>query len=421
MRLFLSFDDFILHIVLMSKSLVMTYSWKLKIFSTWDEVDDPAFLAQWQQWIDSAADPHVFFHPLILKAWTDTYRLLWDITPLYCVAYTDDITVFLPLVVWRKNWNNAFVKVIVPAGYSDYDYHDPVVVGLSTMQVIRSFWNLIQSRIFDHGSIDYDQIDLLGIAFPGRLEFWKKEEVCPFIDLKKFDDFQQYFQQLGKNLRKDLRRSKRMLEEYGSLSFHVYAPNELQGALQVLPIFLETHTRKWPSAFKAPGFHKGLLLNGLPTGLVHFSEIRIDNVPISWELGFRYKHKAYSYMPAYQEEYAKYSPGKLQISYILEDCFKRGQQIFDYMRGAEEYKGEWTDSEVFIYRYLYNAKGFQSRVKILAYNALNELKKIPHYSPLYIPFAYISGRLFDYLIYLQVLLSDSYEIFMADQCLSILG
>lgn len=361
----------------------MNYSWKLKIYTAWDEVDDPAFLAQWQKWFNADQSANVFSHPVIIKTWTDCYRRFQDITPLYCVAESGNTVIFLPLVLWHRNWKNAKLWLIVPAGYSDYDYHDPVVAGISTTSLMDSFWDLIFNNVLGHEQYPADKIDITGIHFLGTQKSWIKEEACSFIDLKAFNNFEEYFTRLGKNLRKDIRRRTRMLEERGSLSIHVYNRNELEDALKVLGVFLEVHARKWPNAFKVPDFHKTLLLNGISAGFVHFSEMRLDDVPISWELGFRCRSNAYSYMPAYKEEYAKYSPGKVHLSSLIEDSFESGLQVFDFMRGSEEYKGEWADSKAFLYRYQHAKEGVQTRMKLFITNTIKEIKNFVHKSPLY--------------------------------------
>lgn len=399
----------------------MEYSWTLDIFTTWDEVDDPDFLDRWLGWYDKAPLSHVFYHPVILKTWTDCYRKYQRIEPLYCVARTDDVEIFLPLVLWHRNWKNAFLRVVIPAGYSDYDYHDPIVVGPSTESLMNSFWGLIREEVFDGGFAAYDKIDLTGMHISGSESGWDREESCPFIDIGEYDDFRHYFDSLGKSLRKDIRRKRRMLGASGVLDFHVYGKQELENALKVFPAFLDVHTRKWPYAFKTPGFHEKLLSNGLPAGLVHFSEIRVDNDPISWEIGFRDGRKAYSYMPAYREEYAGYSPGKLHLASLIEDCFKSGVKIFDFMRGSEEYKGEWTDSEIFVYSFQQFADGLKSRVKLIADQTARGIKEQLGSLTFIVLSTGLLKKLWLLLRNQAVFYTDFYEIFMEVTGYSVVG
>ena len=77
---------------------------------------------------------HVFFHPALCMAWLETYRPIRKLEPLFCIGDSNHNHFFLPLVLWRKNWKNAFQKVIVPVGYSDFDYHEPYCIGNSDIR-----------------------------------------------------------------------------------------------------------------------------------------------------------------------------------------------------------------------------------------------------------------------------------------------
>ena len=352
----------------------MSRTWKIQVLRSWDEVEDPSFVEQWTDWAERSRGVHVFNHPRLLSAWTDAYRSLEQISPHYVIAEKEGALVFLPLVLWRRNWKNAFVRTIIPAGYSDYDYHDPLVVGDASGQLLQVFWKQLLQDVIRDAELRYDMVDLRGMRVPGKHFPWVKEETCPYADLRRYRDYEDYFGKLGKSLRKDIRKRTRMLEEHGRVDFHVYGPGELAAALDALAVFLGVHANRWPNAYKAPGFHEELLRKTLPAGIAHFSEIRIDNEPVSWELGFRYRKRAYSYMPAYLKEYANCSPGKVHLAFLIEDGFSNGVEIFDFMRGSEEYKEKWTDDEVALYRHGHRCSAPQSRLKLAARDMLLSVK-----------------------------------------------
>ncbi|NTV05228.1 MAG: GNAT family N-acetyltransferase [Chlorobiaceae bacterium] len=355
----------------------MKYLWKLRVYQSWDEVDDAEFLALWHQWVEKSPDAHVFFHPLILKAWTDAFRLSQHISPLYCVAQCDDTTFFLPLILWRRNWKNAFLRVIVSAGFSDYDYHDPVVTAPLNNELMNSFWMLIEDQIFGSKKTVCDEISFTGIRFPGKDNTWQSEkDVCPYSDLTPFESYSVFFASLKKSLRHDVEKKKRRLSEYGELIYRHYKPDESAGALQALPGFLDAHCKRWPKAYKLPGLHAAILSEGIPAGVVHFSELLVDKQVIDWNLGFLFKKRFYYYMSTspYLEQYAKYSPGKVHLSYLIQDSFNNGVQIFDYLRGAHGYKGEWTEKDIKLYCYLKRSQRLESRFRTSVYSAFEKLK-----------------------------------------------
>jgi CelD/BcsL family acetyltransferase involved in cellulose biosynthesis len=56
------------------------------------------------------------------------------------------------------------------------------------------------------------------------------------------------------------------------------------------------------------------------------------------------------YQLAYDDEYAKFSPGKAVLGYAIRDAIERGYRVFDFLRGDEEYKASYA-SEVVITRH----------------------------------------------------------------------
>ncbi len=354
----------------------MNHSWKLKIYRSWDEVDNPRFIDEWLKWMDNTPDPHVFFHPAMVKVWVDTYRSFQNISPLYCVAEYEDITVFLPLVLWRRNWKNAFLRLIVPVGFSDFDYHDPIVSVPRTNEIMDSFWNLIESRLLAGNLCRYDKISIHGFRFQCDANAWEEGDICPYADLKLYKSYSDYLLNLKKHLRQDIGRQKRRLSEVGETTYKVFQASELAEALALLPDFLAAHSRRWPNDFKSQGFHQAMLKEGVPAGLVHFSVLMVDGIPISWHLGFRYKDRFYYYMPAFLEKYQSYSPSKVHLSYLIEECFDNDIIIFDHLRGSESYKEGWATNAAHLYGYKRSCCSLPATLRLTAFNTMQELKKL---------------------------------------------
>lgn len=356
----------------------MENPWKVELYRSWDEVDSPGFAEQWRHWMEHAPDAHVFYHPAILKAWTDTYRLLQDISPLYCVARKKDITVFLPLVLWRRNYKNAFLRLLVPAGFSDYDYHDPLICGQATEEDIASFWEVVEKTVFDHKTIIYDEISLSGMRFSGKSDKWcTEEDVSPYLELSEHKDYRHFLSSLKGGLRQDLGRRERRMAENGSLEFHCYGISEQNEALQALPVFLDAHRQRWPNAYKANDLHKNILVYGLSEGVVHFSELRYNDTPISWHFGFLFKSRFYHYMPAssHDEKYRNFSPGKIHLSYLIRESISGEVKRFDFLKGAHPYKNEWTNLKMGLFRFSYKSRKLNSMLRLVAYNSLALLRE----------------------------------------------
>lgn len=348
-----------------------TFKW----ITTWDAIWSEEFLRQWQQWMEESKNTHVFFHPMVVKTWVDTYLPIRDLQPIFCIANSNDISVFFPMVLWRRNWKNTFENVVIPVGYSDFDYHDPIVIG-NTKISWENFWNQLLLEINSKWKGDFDRIEIDGIRRNSisSSKLWKEVESCPYIDLSLFSNIDDFLKSLKRNLRQDTKRRLRRLEENNATKFEVFGPDEVSKALETLPEMFKHHRLRWPNAYKAPGFHENLVKALLPTGLMHFSRIVFDGNPISWRIGFIYKERYYSYMPAFDEAYKQYSPGKVHLLYCIDDAIKRGIKVYDQLRGDELYKSEWTQTVDSVYTYNYVNNQWKSKVKTVLLRIKHAIK-----------------------------------------------
>jgi CelD/BcsL family acetyltransferase involved in cellulose biosynthesis len=311
---------------------------------------------------------HVFFHPALVRAWVDTYLQLQHIEPRFLVATHDGCTVFLPMVLWRKNWKNAFQRVLVPVGHSDYDYHDPIVVGANTECVWSDFWLTFRLNVARELSSQYDMVVLAGIreSVADGEGFAGSADICPVSDLSEFSDSEDFLRSVGRNLRKTIARKNRRIAEMGKIEYHVFSPTECPQAFIALEEFLRTHTQRWPWAYKAPGFHKELLRLGLSAGIVHLSELSITGDVVAWQLSFVDQFRFYAYMQAHKPQYSDSSPGQILLYYCVEDAICRRLKVFDHLRGEENYKAGWTNRVEHLYTLQFESTAMLSGLRNFA-------------------------------------------------------
>lgn len=306
-------------------------NWKFEII---DEIPDDV-MAQ-----------HVFFHPELIKVWMETYRPLRRMTPINVKAICGHQILYMPLVLWQRNWKNAFENVVVPVGYSDYDYHDPIVTLIGVDVDYSNYW--IELTQFLMNEVKCDALIIDGITDKVvSEEFFARGEICPRLSLngiKNEDDLMSFFKT---SLRGDLRRQMRRLSEIGELRYREYNSwNEIPAS--TFEEFMCQHANRWPHAYKAPGFHENLLKYGLDSGVVHFSTLKIGDKEIAWHLGFKYQGRYYYYMPAGNQEYFKYSPTKVHLFYLVRNALVQGFDIYDHLRGEENYKSGWSNHHEYV-------------------------------------------------------------------------
>ena len=347
-------------------------TWQFNWVTDWDEIWSEAFAAQWDEWMKVSPTAHVFFHPTLVRAWIDTYMPLRRIEPRFLVAKHEGCTVFLPMVLWRKNWKNGFQRVLIPVGYSDYDYHDPIIAGSTDRFSWCDFWANFWTRGLNGIARDFDVVHLTGIreAVSDSKYFRETKDRCPSCDLSNFIDGEAFLSSVGRNLRKSLTRQERRLAEMGEIDYRVFSKVDLPEAIVSLEEFLLVHTEKCPHAYKAPRFHSNLMQFGLPAGIVHFSTLNVGGHVAAWHLGFVDSVRFYAYTQAYKPEYALVSPGQILLYYCVQDAIRRKLQVFDYLRGDESYKAGWTNHADRLYSFRIASNSFGAGLRNLVADRL---------------------------------------------------
>lgn len=339
-------------------------NWKFEWLTTWDEVSSPGFEKQWEQWLSQANESHVFNHPALGRAWLSAYRRIWNLEPRYLIARKEGCTIFFPLLLWRRDWKSAGQRLLIALGHGDFDYHDPLVVSDRTIDY-SSFWSALHEEIQHRWRNDCDMVDISGIReiAQGMGEYWQDGEPCPFTDLSKQSDGESLVRSLKKSLREDVRRQIRRLEENGRLSYFAYGQGQILESKSSLDKLLCAHRGRWPNAFRAPNFHENLLKEGLRVGLVHLSELRLDDQPISWHLGFLHRGVFYYYLPSFEASMERFSPGKIHLYYCMVDAIEKRAGFFDHLRGVEAYKAGWATGLRQLYGFRFSLPGLLSATR----------------------------------------------------------
>lgn len=311
----------------------------------------------------SFVNQSVFSTYTLLNAWLEAYCPLRNLQVTVITGKAEDGNeCVFPMCIWKRNWKNGFIRLLIPIGYSDYDYNEPLFI--KTPSDVNMFWNdfLTYVRIAMKGKYDKIQIPGIRTAYRPVNADWKQGDCCPQLDIERMSCEDDLFRFLKTTLRGDIRRQIRRLKELGELSFHTY--KSMKEVEKTYGAFMEAHIARWPNAYKAPGFHRAVLKNGLGKE-VHFSSLDVNSTPVAWHLGFMHKGAYYYYMPCGDPEYLKYSPVKVHLFMLIADAIKNGCKVYDHLRGEENYKQGWSDGTDFVWIYEENSNTSSSVVRLL--------------------------------------------------------
>jgi CelD/BcsL family acetyltransferase involved in cellulose biosynthesis len=262
-------------------------------------------------------------------------------------------------VLDRGGWKDAWLRVIQPVGRNEFDYQEPIVSGNCTKAIGSGFWQAIVNEL--SGSFgDFDLFEIPRVRQERTLGFEGFSEAggAPFIELSRFESFEQLFTTLPQPLRQDVRRQQRRISALGTLRMDVVGKDDLSYAMEILPGLLSHHRARWaptcpklmPWPNREDDFYKKLLANVLPSGFLHMSVLKCGEEAISWYVGFLYKRRFYAETTTFNSAFSNYSPGKVHVAKLLEEVFRQGAEVFDFLAGRESYKLWWTQQAIGLYR-----------------------------------------------------------------------
>lgn len=326
--------------------------WNFTWYTDWDIIFSEKFSQKWHDYFKTAFNANVFNHPSLVCAWIETYKPLRKIKPLFCVANKEDKTIFFPLIVWQKDWKNAFTKLVIPAGYSDFDYTEPLLCGIdiSSFEISYFFKELSVQIKKVESSFDALEIPCLRSSLFDSEIFQLTDTACPFISLNNYKHPEDYFQSLSKKLREDIRKRKQKLEQIGNLQFDVV--RDKKNAIFYLSEFLQMYKNKRPNAYIPTNLHRLLIEHGADNDLFLMFVCLLDEKVISIRFSFVYKNVVYSYLPVFDEQYADYSIGNIHRYESIEWCIQNNILMFDLLRGKKSYKDKWATDSISLMSYI---------------------------------------------------------------------
>ena len=171
----------------------------------------------------------------------------------------------------------------------------------------------------------------------------------PYIDLDK--DWDTTFNRLNTSIRKYVARRERVIARVGPVALE--RVQDKKGVDAFLDEYFKIHVVRWRdhegrySQFQYPtwrAFVRELCGTFFASGCIDLSRLRLRSDTIACHFGFIYDRVFHWYMPAYNPDYFRYSPGNIFIMRLLRDSVETGLSCFDFLRGTEPYKVFWTDS-----------------------------------------------------------------------------
>ena len=164
----------------------------------------------------------------------------------------------------------------------------------------------------------------------------------------------EFMQSLSAKYRSNLRRNQRRLAA-ARVEFHTPADEgELRAAM---PTLFHLHQLRKNSQGERGRFYEARWCEAITDiavslqarNVTRLTVLRIDDAPAAASFDLRLHGTQYTYQYGMNPELRAFSPGKLLTLRMLEDAIAAGMQRYDFGRGLEEYKLQWSKERREVY------------------------------------------------------------------------
>lgn len=159
-------------------------------------------------------------------------------------------------------------------------------------------------------------------------------------------DWPSYDQGLSGNLRRDLRRRRRRLEERGTVSLEVIdRPSALAEAYALESLGWKGRRRSaMQSRWRTAAFYREIADWAAERGWLRLVFLRLDGRPLAFHYALEAGGSYYALKGGFDPAFSAYSPGALMIYATLERAFEEGLKSYELLGGDELYKQRFTTS-----------------------------------------------------------------------------
>ena len=172
---------------------------------------------------------------------------------------------------------------------------------------------------------------------------------CPYLELN--DDWDRYLASLTPTRRQTLRRKERNLLRDHAAAITDYAPDRLDEGWSHL---MSLHERRWEDAgggaFQDDGavrLQRRFAGELAARGQLWLTTLDLDGAPAAAWYGFAWGDTVYFYQGGRDPRWERESVGLVLMGAMIRRAIERGYRRFDFLRGEDPYKRQWTNTERF--------------------------------------------------------------------------
>ena len=286
------------------------------------------WLALWR----ATPDATPFQSPMWLLPWWKVFGT----GEMHAIATRDgsQLTSLAPLMVLREDDESLGMLI----GTGNTDYCD--VLGTPALEELSK----IDCQMWDFQQLRPSSTLLTASLPDGWSDNVEDHDICPVLSIE--DAGEELQNLISTHSRKKIRYYRRSLEKMGTVSVESPAAETLDAFMDGL---FTLHAARWQQR-GLPGmlasdddqrFHREAARAMLEAGALRMYATRVNERIVAIFYGFGSHGTDYYYLSGYDPELEKLSIGTLIVAHAIEQAVRDGARVFDFLRGAEQYKYTW--------------------------------------------------------------------------------
>jgi CelD/BcsL family acetyltransferase involved in cellulose biosynthesis len=149
-----------------------------------------------------------------------------------------------------------------------------------------------------------------------------------------------------KSMRSRLKSKLKRLRSEGDVNFKIYSSDWREG----FELFLKLENSGWKASSGSAiacnqtttRFYQSVVGALSERGFLRIYELSVGARPVAMHLGLAMNGVYYAPKVAYDESFARYSPGQLLNSYVIADLHQSGFRLYDFLGPTAEWKMVWA-------------------------------------------------------------------------------
>ena len=274
-------------------------------------------------------------------------------------------------------------KMVLPIGAGESDYNGVILKRAKEHDALVSIFEFLKGVQWDilkigdvHGESPTETF--IGACSKSVGFHSKKKEhmACPCVVLPS--EPEEYLATLATHLKKNIRGRTKKLHELGDVRFTV-APRDI-AIPEAMRSFFLLHENRWGDQGQK-GALAGERLKDMHAEAaqrlaryLHIGFLEINGKRIACQYGYTFNNTRYSYLRGWDPDYKKMGVANILLLHLIEESIKAKVKEYDFMRGDEEYKLDFTSTKRISNEYLFS----KSKLKLhlmLAFEIISHIAR----------------------------------------------